>query len=472
VTLWESRYTALLAYVDREGHALVTDGHMEDDVPLGGWVSAQRSRHRRGKLSAERTARLEAVPGWVWDAVAHSWEDGFGHLETFLAREGHLRVQAHHVEPDGYPLGSWVRSHRRRGGRRTMTDEQQRRLEALPGWSYDFPVDQHWERAYAALNAFAVEHGHCRAPRTDDLDLRGWVGQQRQKYKAGTLEDDRVERLEQIRGWSWDPQTDAWETGYDALLPFAAREGHARVRSDHLEAGYPLGAWVAEQRISREELTDDRRARLEAVEGWSWAPHEDRWEAMYALLEQFVAREGHAGVPTGHLEDGEPLGQWIIWHRGEHKRGRVRADRVTRLEALPGWMWDTREARWEAHYAALRDYADRHGHARVPSEYEDGDGMKLGKWVVVQRATRKRGELTAERVRRLEQVPGWVWNARRRAAARQDATVLTDRRPTDGSRPPGLGGFSLQMLEVGPVRDPSRRTAEQFYARGPPPQQV
>jgi hypothetical protein len=100
-------------------------------------------------------------------------------------------------------------------------------------------------------------------------------------------------------------------------------------------------------------------------------------------------------VPTGHREDGEPLGSWVIRHRGEHKEERVQPDRVARLEALHGWRWDTPEARWEAHYTALRGYADRHGHARVPSDYEEADGVKLGKWVVVQGATRKRGELSA-----------------------------------------------------------------------------
>lgn len=414
MTRWESSYTALLAYVDREGHSVVPDGHVENELNLGGWVSAQRSRHRREKLQADRVARLEAVPGWVWGVAAAVWEDGFAHLKTFLDREGHLRVPAEHAEPDGYPLGSWVRSHRRRGGRRSMTEAQRCQLEALPGWSYDSAVDQHWDRAYEALVAFASEAGHVRAPRSGELDLRAWVGLQRQRYRADTLAPQRVARLEQVRGWSWDPQTDAWEAGFDALRVFSEREGHALVRRDNVVDGYPLGAWVGEQRASRTELSDDRRVRLEQVRGWSWAPHEERWECAFALLEHFVARQGHAGVPTGYVENGVQLGSWVVRHRLEHKRGDVPEDRARRLEALPGWMWDTRATSWETHFQALAAYASQHGTARVPSEHREGD-VRLGAWVVTQRANRRRGVLAEDRCRRLESLPGWAWDGRYRA---------------------------------------------------------
>lgn len=415
VDRWERRYELLCDFVARERHAGVPAEHVEDGVELGAWVGVQRSRQRRGGLDADRAARLRVLPGWSWDPVADEWEDGFAHLLAFLGRERHLNVPTHHIEADGYPLGSWVRSHRRRGGgRRTMTAAQRRRLTAVPGWTFATPLETQWDRTCTALEAFAAREGHCRAARDHEEDgvrLEVWCTQQRARYRRGELPEDRAARLAAIPGWSWQPAEDAWDAGYAALQTFAAREGHGRAPKDHREGGYPLGAWVGEQRNRRHDISAERRARLEAIPGWSFDTHADSWERHFAALEAFVGREGHAGVPTGHVEDGLPLGSWVIRHRLEYKNGLVPADRAAPLSALPGWMWDTREARWRDNITALRAFVDREGHAAVPSAHREGD-VKLGAWVVALRARRKQGDLSAERQAELEALPGWVWDAR------------------------------------------------------------
>jgi len=64
---------ALDQFVEREGHARVPASHVElfqgAEFPLGSWVGIRRTGFKAGKLSAERTATLEQVPGWVWSAL-------------------------------------------------------------------------------------------------------------------------------------------------------------------------------------------------------------------------------------------------------------------------------------------------------------------------------------------------------------------------------------------------------------------
>ena len=78
-----------------------------------------------------------------------------------------------------------------------------------------------------------------------------------------------------------------------------------------------------------------------------------RWEDALRVLARFVAREGHANVPFEHIEDGVPLGTWVSSKRAQHRRGRMRADRVATLSATPGWVWDAVEDRWESGYLSL-----------------------------------------------------------------------------------------------------------------------
>lgn len=413
---WDVGMALLSAFVAREGHAKVPWEHVEDGVQLGKWVGAKRAQYGRGRMAADRVAVLETLPGWTWDAVADEWEVGYQRLVEFHNREGHVNVPAHYWDEDGFPLGSWIRSHRRPGGRRTMTEDQRARLAAVPGWTFMPPTEAAWEASFVALQAFAEREGHCRLPtdhREDGINIDSWAMRQRTVFHRGRLKTDRVQRLEAVTGWSWRPMEDAWEAGFVALAAHAEATGSAATRRDLVIDSYPVGAWVGEQRARHREggLPKDRLQRLQELPGWVWNRHADSWERHFAALLAFVAREGHARVPTGHVEDGLPLAAWVIRHRQDHKAGKVPVDRRQRLEALPGWTWDVLAARWEEHFAALEVFAGREGHARVPSEYFEGMA-KLGRWVIVQRQQRRKGELSADRVQRLEAVPGWLWDAR------------------------------------------------------------
>lgn len=66
---------------------------------------------------------------------------------------------------------------------------------------------------------------------------------------------------------------------------------------------------------------------------------EERWEDAFAVLERFVAREGHARVPAEHVEDGFNLGIWLENQRFLHTEGHLSQAQASRLEALPGWEW-------------------------------------------------------------------------------------------------------------------------------------
>jgi hypothetical protein len=130
---WEEGFGHLEGFVKRKGHARVSRGDItEDGFKLDIWVNTQRQNIKKNRLSKEQIARLEALPGWVWDVRLFQWEDGFSHLEAFVNREGHAKVPKGFYSEDGYALGSWVDKRRHRKDK--MSPEQIVRLEALPGW--------------------------------------------------------------------------------------------------------------------------------------------------------------------------------------------------------------------------------------------------------------------------------------------------------------------------------------------------
>ena len=121
------------------------------------------------------------------------------------------------------------------------------------------------------------------------------------------------------------------------------------------------------------------------------------------------------------------LRHWAVKQRTSQRRGRLRPELKARLDSL-GFEWDpggwrhitTGPARsiWEVRFQQLFNaFRERHGHTNVPKKDADKD---LAGWIYRQRfPPPERAELTAERIRRLEDL-GLIWNPRSETPAWQD----------------------------------------------------
>jgi hypothetical protein len=412
---WEGWFGQLGRYVELHGHARVPTAYELDGHRLGKWAAYQRQSYAKGKLSADRARRFEELPGWTWGiASTLSWEGWFGQLARYVERHGHARVPMAY-EQDGYPLGPWASRQRRSYAKGKLDPDRQRRLEVLPGWTWNTHTAS-WEEGFGHCEGYVARHGFANVPRyyeQDGYQLGNWVVNQRQIYAKGKLDPDRVRRLEELPGWTWNTHTDQWEEGYGHLQRYVERHGHARVPKGYEQDGYPLGPWVLYQRQlkAKGNLDPDRVRRLVELPGWTWNTITDRWEEGYGHLQRYVEIHGHTRVPKFCKQDGFRLGGWVSVQRQIYAKGKLDPDRVRRLEGLPDWRWNAITVQWEEGFGHLLRYVEFHGHTRVPRYYEQ-NGYRLGHWASRQRWLGAKGKLSADRARRLEELPGWTWGAR------------------------------------------------------------
>lgn len=316
-------------------------------------------------------------------------------------------------------MSAWIEGQRSDFRKGVLEHDRAERLAALPGWSWSPHADD-WESGFSHLQRYIETHGDSRVPRSykqDGFRLGSWAGKQRDKYRKGNLDKDKIERLEATPGWSWDPLSESWENGFAHLAAYVKQYGHARVPQAFLHDGFALGSWIASQRHRYRigALEKDREQRLTELAGWTWNPHTDRWEEGYKKLLRYVELHGNADAPTSCVVDGYKLGAWLRNMRSGHVT--MSDERRSKLEQLPGWTWDPYTTKWERAFQCLVEYTERTGSARTPNDLVVGD-LKLGSWAKTQRQAHRRGELSSERTQRLEALPGWTWNPPRGAAAR------------------------------------------------------
>ena len=185
--------------------------------------------------------------------------------------------------------------------------KQGKRLEALPGWSWDAVADR-WEEGFQYLSAFVRQEGHARVPdkhHENGFRLGQWVRIQRSVHKQGKLSPERIERLEALPGWTWDPRSDRWEEGFLHLAAFVEREGHARVPRDHGKGGFRLGQWGHKKPASIQRAREACFATGDSTGSPPWLVMGDtRRTGRGVLLPRKITRIGGprrtTRVPTTH----------------------------------------------------------------------------------------------------------------------------------------------------------------------------
>lgn len=141
------------------------------------------------------------------------------------------------------------------------------------------------------------------------------------------------------------------------------------------------------------------------------------WEQWYGLLQRETDRLGSAApITTSTVVSGRKLGVWIGGQRWLHARQLLRADKVARLELIPGWSWSSTAAADARLLLTLQGLADQRGTAAENpsgvSAYEglrDGQRRPLGRTLALLRHCYRNGELDPAFAASLTELPGWTW---------------------------------------------------------------
>jgi superfamily II DNA or RNA helicase len=399
---WDVNFGKLVKFRQEHGHCRIPSTH-KNDLQLARWITTQRKVYARGLLSSFRFSQLKSL-GFEWDPFANDWEINFSRLQDFKSRNGHCRISSRSKVDD--QLARWVSTQRHTYFKKQLSHNRIDRLNSI-GFDWD-PLTLDWELNFTKLTTFKSENGHCRVPHKYEPNptLGLWVTVLRRSFYKGKLSKERISRLESI-GFEWDLLSDQWEINFSRLVDFKSRHGHCRVPTLY-KSNPQFGSWASHQRTnySNGGLSQERIKRLETL-GFEWDPLAGEWEINFSKLVEFKSTHGHCRVPSTYKIDPQ-LARWTYTQRRSFSNGILSKERICRLESL-GFAWDPFSDQWEFNFSKLVDFKSTHGHCRVPTLYKSD--RQLGLWIVRQRHVCSQGNLSRQRISRLEAL-GFEWKVR------------------------------------------------------------
>ncbi len=409
---------------------LYSIGYIEEEMRTA--ITYYKGSGDGGKIITERFKVVDEVRDYrqlfdaLEEALSATWDTMYDRARQYFETFGDLDVPLKYKTEDGLSLGAWLNNQRRvyKGeiiG--TLGEDRIARLNAI-GMEWDYFTERSWKRHYECAQAYYMRHGDLRVPTTyvaeDGVQLGRWISNLRTYRKNGVkvrfLSPERIQALDEI-GMLWNVPDYQWEINYAAAMRYHRAHGDLRVSATYVDSErVRLGQWLNKMRALRKsgssQLTEEKIAKLDEL-GMIWGKGWDRkWEIGYVAAKEYYDRNGHLDVPNAYESPaGFPLGSWISDQREQYRRGKMKQDRIDRLNAI-GMKWVVPSMQWEQSYLEAQRYYQEHGDLNVPARYKTDSGFGLGAWIRNMRHARReengRRQLTQEQIARLDAI-GMEW---------------------------------------------------------------
>ena len=310
----------------------------------------------------------------------------------------------------GERLGEWVCEMRAKAAAGALPDAHREALDVTPGW-YWTDDDERWGHGFGRVRAYVDENGGVPVSAVLDRDDRrgfaiaDWCRSQRQLVITGKQTPERTGKLRALAGWYEDEKA----AEFDALVSLAESGIDRATR-----IGARVTVFLNTQRklYARGRLSKARAQRIERLPGWTWTPRQDRDAAMLATAEAYTGdfTELALAVPKMLSHAERELRAWCMEQRRARRADPLDAEVEQRLAALRNWEWDPGLREFKRRAELLRPLIAEHYRGWLPKSYVAQDGTPLGGWLADQRAARRAGRLSAEKLAAIEALAGFDWD--------------------------------------------------------------
>jgi len=414
---FEKGFQETVLYKEKTGNSNAPKSYKTPEgYPLGQWQSHQKEYYRKGKLSPKRIKRFEEI-GFTWDINAEQFEKGFQETLLYKGKTGNPNVPNRHMTDEGYPLRIWQATQRDNYKKGNLFPDKIKRLDDI-GFSWVLlNNDIKFEKGFQETFLYKERTGNPNVSQSymtpEGYPLGIWQSNHKCRYKKGKLPPDRTKRLEDIN-FIWDILDEKFEKGFKETVLYKEKTGNPNApKSCKTSEGYPLGIWQTNQRNNyrKGRLSPDKIKRLDEI-GFKGYILDEQFEKGFQETFLYNERTGNPNAPQSYITpEGYPLGIWQNSQRGNYKRGKLFPARIKYLGDI-GFKWKLQEKKsdeqFEKGFKETVLYKEKTANPNAPTTYKTNEGYQLGYWQTTQRGNYKKGKLSPDRIKRLEDI-GFKW---------------------------------------------------------------
>ncbi len=385
---WYERYGELKRFLSENDNRYPTI-----DEECGQWAHNQRMRFKKNKLLKERCDLLLELKDWSWDLLDSRWSKEFEKLKEFIKKNGKIPRQ----DGKGYnSLANWVSNQRSRYRNGRLEKNRFQLLDSLDAWEWE-PFDERFETKFEKLKIYLKENDNNFPPSRTKV-IGPFISRLRKEYVAGILDENKVNIMNSLNGWSWDPLGDAWMEKYEGIKKYWEDNDHKLPSTVDPE----FGEWINTNRSSfkNKTLDEDKVKLLEKLTDWEWTAKDldGMWMERYEELLSYIKK--HKKLPQGRSLS---ITSWLYKQRKEELEGTLTQERYDLLDKL-GFSWGVQNTkRWNQRYRELNEFL-RKNKGLYPVH-----NSVLGRWVAHQKEYRNNDKLIDSRISQLEKLPNWNW---------------------------------------------------------------
>jgi hypothetical protein len=362
------------------------------------------------------------------------FESDFQKLIDYKAKNGHVNVPTM-----GTYLGRKVNKFRINYRKGILSQERIDRLTSI-GLQFTFEELKTWDERFLELKNYYELHNTKQVISAIDLALYSWERRQRQTYAKGKLEQEQVNKLNQI-GFDWTYRIvretkDKWDVRFEIFKHFWKNNQTLEIPESHPDYEI-LKLFVKDLKYNfgRNRLNDGRLNQLKEIDfDFNLLPtsetKEKQWDSFYERLKALYAIKGNLLIPKS--DEFLDMPNWIKAQRRTKMLGSLSETKEGLLNEIE-FPWTgkiqankeseedkiSNEIRWNESYSELKKYYFEHNTCLVPFT-EEYKSLRL--WTITQRKNGKNNLLSEERRKLLDEI-NFPWEVQLGARGRMEFLI-------------------------------------------------